>query len=138
MQWDHAEGDWVETGVQLVIRKPDLDPALLSEAMQVPPTSLNIPDADTRRAGLPQEGVWALAVHKRLPGGVNEQFQQLLEQIEPHSSGIDYLTAQGYEVSISVTGFVGNGSTFSMTSDVVSRLAALNVPLVVSPSTSDR
>ncbi|MCX2928618.1 DUF4279 domain-containing protein [Streptomyces sp. NEAU-W12] len=138
MQWDHTEGDWVETGVQLVIRKSDLDPALLSETMQVPPTSLSLPDADTRKAGLPQEGVWSLTVHKRLPGGVNEQFQKLLEQIEPHTSGIDHLTSQGYEISISVTGFVGNGSTFSLTPDVVSRLADLNVPLVVSPSTSDR
>ncbi|PWI11216.1 hypothetical protein DIZ27_07450 [Streptomyces sp. NWU339] len=138
MQWDHAEGDWVETGVQLVIRKADLDPVLLSETMQVSPTSSSVPDADTRRAGLPQEGVWSLAVHKRLPGGVNEQFQQLLEQIEPRSSGIDHLIAQGYEVSLSITGFVGNGSTFSLAPDVVSRLAALNVPLIVSPSTSDR
>ncbi|RIH61527.1 DUF4279 domain-containing protein [Streptomyces sp. SHP22-7] len=102
------------------------------------PTSLSVPDADGRQAGLPQEGVWSLAVHKRYPGGVNEQFLELLAQIEPYSSGINRLAAQGYAITISVTGFMGNGSSFTLTPDVVSRMAALNVPLTVSPSTSDR
>ncbi|KFG74358.1 DUF4279 domain-containing protein [Streptomyces mutabilis] len=138
MQWDHEEGTWAETGVQLVVRKADLDPSLLAEVIRTPPTSLSVPDADSRRAGQPQEGVWSLAVHKRYPGGVNEQFLELLTQIEPYSSEINHLAAQGYEVTISVTGFVGNGSSFTLTPDVVSRMAALNVPLTVSPSTSDR
>ncbi|AKZ57413.1 hypothetical protein SAM23877_4368 [Streptomyces ambofaciens ATCC 23877] len=138
MQWDHEEGTWAETGVQLIVRKPDLDSSLLSEVIRVPPTSLSVPEADSRRTDPPPEGVWALAVHKRYPGGVNEQLLKLLEQIEPYSSGINHLTAQGYELSISVTGFVGNGSSFSLTPDVVSRMAALNVPLTISPSTSDR
>ncbi|RSS26596.1 DUF4279 domain-containing protein [Streptomyces sp. WAC08452] len=138
MQWDHEEGAWAETGVQLVIRKDDLDPSLLAELIRTPPTSLSVPDADGRQAGLPQEGVWSLAVHKRYPGGVNEQFLELLAQIEPYSSGINRLAAQGYAITISVTGFVGNGSSFTLTPDVVSRMAALNVPLTVSPSTSDR
>ncbi|MFE2050335.1 DUF4279 domain-containing protein [Streptomyces sp. NPDC059459] len=138
MQWVYEEGTWTETGVQLVVRKTDLDPSLVAEAFRTPPTSLSVPDTDSQRAGRPQEGVWSLAVHKRYPGGVNEQFLELLAQIEPHSSGINHLAAQGYEITISVTGFVGNGSSFTLTPDVVSRMAALNVPLTVSPSTSDR
>ncbi|MET9993020.1 DUF4279 domain-containing protein [Streptomyces mutabilis] len=118
MWLSYEEGDWVETAVQLAVRKPDVTSSPASEVTQ----------------GLPA----SLAVYERCPGGVNEQLLKLLEQIEPYSAEISTLVAQGYEVSIRVTGFVGNGSSFSLTPDVIARVAALNVPLTAHPSTSDR
>jgi hypothetical protein len=137
MQYDHAEGPWVETDVKLVIRKADLDPALLASELSLAPTSVSLPSAGspTVEAG---EGVWALPVHKRLPGGVNSQLEELLLHIGSRSASFSSLAARGYEISIQVSGFVGRGSTFALTPDVVQRLASLDIPLVVSTSTSDR
>ncbi|MGW3723764.1 hypothetical protein [Streptomyces sp. NPDC000851] len=127
MERGYAEGDWVETDARLVIRKSDLDPDLPAETIPVVPSALN-----------PEEGVWSLTVHAGLPEGTNGQLRQLLEAIEPFSARLTDLGDRGYEMSIRVSGFVGRGSAFTLTQDVVARLAALNIPLTVSPSTSDR
>ncbi|GGQ07557.1 hypothetical protein GCM10010279_13710 [Streptomyces mutabilis] len=118
MWLSYEEGDWVETAVQLAVRRPDVTSSPPPEVTQ----------------GLPA----SLTVYERCPGGVNGQLLKLLEQIEPYSAEISTLVAQGYEVSIRVTGFVGNGSSFSLTPDVITRVAALDVPLTAHPTTSNR
>ncbi|NNN37974.1 DUF4279 domain-containing protein [Streptomyces sp. S3(2020)] len=138
MQYDYTEGAWVETDVKLLVRKSDLDPDLLARELPLTPTAVSLPTDGSRSLGLPDEGVWSLAVHKRLPGGIDDQLRELLRQITPHASSISSLAARGYEVSINVSGFVGRGSTFSLAPDVISQVAALNIPFVVSPSTSER
>ncbi|MER6188048.1 DUF4279 domain-containing protein [Streptomyces sp. NPDC021056] len=138
MQYDYTEGAWVETDVKLLIRKSDLDPDLLARELPLTPTAVSLPTDESRRLGLPDEGVWSLAVHKRLPGGIDDQLRELLQHIAPHAPSISSLTERGYEVSINVSGFVGRGSTFSLTPDVISQVAALNIPFIVSPSTSER
>ncbi|ELP70003.1 hypothetical protein ACKI1I_17940 [Streptomyces turgidiscabies] len=139
MEFDYQEGPWVETDVSLVIQKPDLDGDFVSRSIPVPPTSLrSSPTAGDQRNGGAENGLWILTIHKRLPGGVGDQLVALLDEIEPHRSGIRLLVSQGYEISIRIFGFVGRGSTFALSPGLVGRVAGLGIPLAIAPHTSDR
>ncbi|MFD9463692.1 DUF4279 domain-containing protein [Streptomyces sp. NPDC060027] len=138
MEYTHSEGPRVETAVKLVVRKPDLDAELVSRALSLPPTSVRQPGSDRQGPESSQDGLWTLQVHDRMPGGISDQLRTLLDMVEPRSSALTRLAAQGYGIHIDLFGFVGRGATFVLPPEVVQRAAALRVPVTVTTSVSDR
>ncbi|MET9892608.1 DUF4279 domain-containing protein [Streptomyces sp. NPDC006465] len=138
MEYTHSEGPWVETAVQLVVRKPDLDADLVSQALSLPPTSVRRPGNGHQGPASSQDGLWILQVHGRMPGGISDQLRTLLDLVEPHSSALTRLAAQGHDIHVDLFGFVGRGATFVLPPEVVQRAAALRVPVTVTTSVSDR
>ncbi|MGK9460518.1 hypothetical protein ACSLFT_10845 [Streptomyces sp. G6] len=66
-----------------------------------------------------EEGDWVeTAVQPAVcrPDVTSSPPSEVTQGLQPYSAEISTLVAQGYEVSIRVTGFVGNGSSFSLTS----------------------
>ncbi|MEU9141878.1 DUF4279 domain-containing protein [Streptomyces sp. NPDC048404] len=138
MDYTHSEGPWVETAVKLVVRKADLDADFVSRTVSLPPTTVQHPGSDQQDQASPDGGLWILQVHERLPGGVDAQLRVLLDMLEPRSSSLTELTAQGYDIHLDLFGFVGRGATLVLSPGVVQKVAALHVPVTVTTSVSDR
>ncbi|MFF3616015.1 DUF4279 domain-containing protein [Streptomyces sp. NPDC002580] len=138
MEYTHSEGPWAETAVKLVVRKHDLDADFVSRTISLTPTTVRNPGNDHQGQASPQGGLWALQIHDRMPGGVSDQLRTLLDLVEPRSSSLAQLSAQGYDIHVDLFGFVGRGATFALPPEVVQKAAALRVPITVTTSVSDR
>lgn len=138
MEYTHSEGPWVETAVKLVVGKRDLDADFVSRTISLTPTTVRHPGSDHQNQASSQGGLWVLQVHDRMPGGVSDQLRTLLDMVEPRSSALAQLTAQGYDIHVDLFGFVGRGATFALPPEVIRKAAALRVPVTVTTSVSDR
>ncbi|MFE2532891.1 DUF4279 domain-containing protein [Streptomyces sp. NPDC059371] len=139
IEYVHSEGPWAETAVTLIVRKPDLDADLVSRTLSLPPTSTGSAGSDQHdQVSTPKDGLWALQVHDRMPGGIGTQLSVLVDMVKPRSESLAELTAQGYDIHLDLFGFVGRGATFVLDPDVVRKAAALRVPVTVTTSVSDR
>ncbi|WP_326598224.1 DUF4279 domain-containing protein [Streptomyces sp. NBC_01803] len=132
-----AKNAWVGTNAALVVRKDDLEPQAVTERLGVTPTGTRMPGPDRWRPGGDEAGLWLFECHetrKSLP----EQVDEVLDAFTAKADELRALVDEGYNVTLTLFGFVGDGSVVELSSEATARIASLGIPLEVGISTSER
>ncbi|MFF8601536.1 DUF4279 domain-containing protein [Streptomyces sp. NPDC015232] len=129
---------WALTSVALVARGPELDPEALSARIALRPTATRPPGPS--RWGRPDDvdGEWRLQCDERTTREFPAQLDTVLAAAEPYAEEWRALRAGGVDVRLVVRGYVDNDAQLVLTAGQTRRLAALGLPLTLTPSTSER
>ncbi|WP_059010478.1 DUF4279 domain-containing protein [Streptomyces specialis] len=135
--YTRAENAWVGTSAALVVRKDDLEPRTVTERLGLAPTRTRLPGPDRWRPGGDEAGLWLFECHetrKSLPEQVNE----VLDVFTAKAGELRSLIDEGYDATLALFGFVGDGSVVELSSETIARIVSLGIPLEVGVSTSER
>jgi hypothetical protein len=132
-----AGRNWGNTSAELVIRRDDLDPATVTTRLALEPTSSRLPGPDRWRPGGDSSGVWSFECHDAVLS-LPEQMELVLDVAEPRIDELVSLRDEGFDVALTVFGFIGNGAVLELSSAIVQRLAAVGLPLELAVNTNAR
>lgn len=133
-----SEGPWVLTTVSLTIEKPDLDPSTVSAALGIEPTSSRLPGPSRWRPADDTNGLWILEYDQRTARELSDQLDRLLSLIESKVAALGSLRATGYQVSIEIRGYAGDGAMLVIPYALLARISHLGIPLTVIPKINER
>ncbi|MER6200938.1 DUF4279 domain-containing protein [Streptomyces sp. NPDC001586] len=133
-----AAGAWVLTDVALVVEKGDLDPDAVTARLGLQPTAVRFPGVD--RWGPPGDvaGRWRLTCDERTTRDLSGQLEHVLSAAEGCAVPLREMRAEGCDVRLAVYGFAGHGSHLLIPAPMISRVARLGLPLILTPNMNDR
>ncbi len=129
---------WVLTEVSLVIKGRDLRPEEITSFLAIEPTGVRNPGLGKWDRPGETDGQWRISCDERTSRDFHAQLDRILSVAERKRTELRRLAERGYEVTVSLFGFSGNGSTLALQSEEIQRIALLGFPLRVVASMNER
>jgi hypothetical protein len=119
------------------VRRHDLDPAAVTDRLALTPTATRTPGPDRWNPAGDPAGLWLLRCAEpalSLP----EQLDRIVDSVEEKADTLRELIDEGYDVTLTAFGLVGDGSVLELMPQTALRVASLGIPLDLRVSNNER
>ncbi len=130
--FNFSERQWNSIEVSLTLSHSDLDPDSVSDLLGLTPTRSARPGT----AIMSSDGIWAIDFHGQDPQ--DNPLEMAVSSIRDHLPKIKQLISFGVSAQLSIYGHVQDGSTLHLSTNEISSLAEMSIPIVFVPNANER